>query len=337
MRVAIVCNLRPPAAPGIAPFDERYIEWDDPATIAAMRDALARDHEVAVVEQRADLAERLAAVRPEIVFNVTEGLHGADRESEVPALLDRLGIPFTGSSASTLRTCLDKAATKDALRRAGLPTPAHTLVHAPDDAPPLDGTALIVKPLHEGSSKGIYEQSVVRTPSELRAQVDRVTTAYRQPAIVETFLEGREFTVPLLGNGPAVETLPIVEIELSKLPAGSVPIYGFEAKWLWDSVQHPLHLYTCPAAVTAELARDLSDLARRAFHALGCRDWCRVDLRLDAAGRPHILELNPLPGIVPDLTAPSAFTLSAHRAGLPHAELVRRVLDIARLRCGLSR
>jgi D-alanine-D-alanine ligase len=296
---------------------------------------------VTVLEQRDDLEARLAALRPEMAFNVAEGLHGANRESEVPELLERLGIPYTGSAPATLRTCLDKAATKEALLRADIPTPRHVVV---DDAAGAASRAavagmrfpLIVKPLLEGSSKGIYNDSVVDSEGALRAQVERVLATYRQPALVETFLTGREFTVALLGNAPEVRALPPVEVLFEVLPDGATPIYSYEAKWIWDTPDAPLPLFACPAKVMPEEEAAITDVCRRAYIALGCRDWCRIDVRLDAGGRPHVLELNPLPGIIPDLEATSCFTKAAHAAGMSHGELVRTVLALACRRHGLA-
>ncbi len=343
MKVALVCNQRPPVAAEANPFDDdTYIEWDDPATIEAIRDALARDHEVTVMEPGPELGARLAGAPPDIVFNVAEGLDGVNRESEVPELLERLRIPYTGSTGETLRTCLDKAATKQVLRRAGVATTADAVFRdaAAAVAAVRDGVPgpfpLIVKPLHEGSSKGILNESVVHTPAELRTQVERVVESYRQPALVESFLPGREFTVAVMGNAPEVTVLPLVEVLFSVLPAGAAPIYSYEAKWLWDTKEAPLPLFACPADVPAELAKAIAELARGAFIALDCRDWCRIDVRIDRAGRPHILELNPLPGIIPDAEATSCFTKAARAAGMSHGDLVRHVLALACRRYGLN-
>jgi len=336
MKVALTYNLRPVTATGLALQDDTYAEWDEPDTIAAVQAALAMAHEVVLIEDNGELTARLRASAPDIVFNLAEGLSGPDREARLPALLERWHIPFTGSSSHTLRTCLDKAAAKRVLQQHGLPTPAHAVVYHPATFPALPGFPLIVKPLHEGSSKGIAGASVVHTPAALQRRVAHVLETYHQPAIVETFLAGREFTAALVGNGPEITVLPLVEISFTALPPGAVPLYSYEAKWLWDTPAQPRDILHCPADIPPDLAHTIADLCCRAYVALECRDWCRIDVRLDASGQPHILELNPLPGIVPDPASHSCFPTAAAAAQISYPELIRRVLSHAGRRYGLS-
>jgi D-alanine-D-alanine ligase len=195
----------------------------------------------------------------------------------------------------------------------------------------------MVKPLLEGSSKGIPESALCDSPDDILAAIDRILREYRQPALVEEFLPGREFTCAVLGNGPAARALPLVEIRFDALPAGAKPIYGYEAKWIWDTPQRPLPIFQCPARVEPTLERALSAAAVAAFHALGCRDWARVDLRLDAAGTPHVLEINPLPGVLPDPNQNSCFPKAARAAGLDYDAMILSVLDAALERYGLRR
>jgi D-alanine-D-alanine ligase len=335
MKIALTYNLRPSIAGGAPDLDDTYIEWDEFETIAAVRDALAEEHQVVLLEVHGDLPDRLTAVCPDLVFNMAEGFRGPEREARVPALLEKRRIPFTGSSAKTLRICLDKGTTKEALLRAGIPTPAYAVVYDADAAATVDRFPLIVKPLHEGSSKGISGDSVVQTPGELRAQIQRIVETYDQPALVEAFLPGREFTVALLGNGPRVGVLPLVEIRFEGFPRGGTPVYSYEAKWLWDSPERPLDIFRCPAKVSPRLGEAIAYLCRRAFAALQCRDWCRIDVRLDAQGRPHVLEANPLPGILPRPESHSCFPAAAAAAGIPYPALIRRVVRIACQRYGL--
>ena len=330
MKIVLTYNLKPAgSAEECAAPDDTYAEWDEPDTIAAVRDALACEHEVVLLEDDAEIEPRLLAVQPDMAFNLAEGLGGPWREARLPALLERHGIPFTGSSSQTLRLCLDKAATKRVLRRHGLPTPAFSVMHRPQQACELDQFPLMVKPLHEGSSKGIWANSVVSTRAALKAQVQRVIETYAQPALVETFLPGREFTVALLGNGAQVTVLPLVEICFAALPPGSVPAYSYEAKWLWDTPEHPLDIFTCPAEISLELTATIGEMSRQAFRALECRDWCRIDIRLDATGQPAILEMNPLPGILPHAESHSCFPQAAAAAGIAYPDLIRQVLRLA--------
>jgi D-alanine-D-alanine ligase len=223
MKIALIYNLRPAQATTPAWPDDLYAEWDEPETIAAVRAALATAHEVVLIENNSEVEAGLRASAPDIVFNMAEGLSGPDREAHIPALLERWGIPFTGSSAHTLRTCLDKAATKRVLQQHGLPTPAYTVLSCADRLPALPAFPLIVKPLHEGSSKGIESASVVQTRAALQARVAYIVATYHQPALVEAFVPGREFTVALLGNGAEVTVLPLVEICFAALPPGAPP------------------------------------------------------------------------------------------------------------------
>jgi len=194
----------------------------------------------------------------------------------------------------------------------------------------------MVKPLYEGSSKGIRDSSLVRTTGELKEQVSAILTKYHQPALVERYLPGREFTVALLGNGAEVQVLPIVEIQFEQLPANINPIYSFEAKWIWDTVEKPLEIFACPARTSSSLEKRIRAVSKAAFLALRCRDWCRIDIRLDESGEPNVLELNPLPGILPNPDANSCFPKAARTAGLSYADLINRVLEIACQRVGLN-
>lgn len=325
MKIALIYNLRPTHDARRAGPDDMYAEWDEPDTIAAVQAALATAHEVVLIEDNSEVEACLHASAPDIVFNLAEGLSGPDREARIPALLERWGIPFTGSSARTLRACLDKAATKRVLLQHGLPTPAYAVVHCAAVLPDFPAFPLMVKPLHEGSSKGIADTSVVHTLTALQARVTYVLGTYRQPALVETFLSGREFTVALLGNSPEVTVLPLVEICFTALPQGALPVYSYAAKWLWDTPAHPLDILRCPADLPGDLVQAIAALCHRAFLALECRDWCRIDVRLDGHGQPHILELNPLPGILPNAASHSCFPTAAATAHISYAALIRGV------------
>ncbi len=314
-----------------------YAEWDTPETIHAVRDALAEFHNVTLVEADEYAFDRLRVERPDIVFNIAEGMHGVSRESQIPAMLEFLQIPYTGSDPLTLALCLDKSRAKEILTYARVPTPKFAVIRGPGD---LDALAqklpCIVKPLHEGSSKGIFNSSVVRTESSLHRQVRSLLSTYDEPAIVEEYLEGREFTVALLGNDDAVNVLPIVEIKFDSLPAGVNHIYSYEAKWIWDRSDAPLKIFQCPAHIPPGLQTDIERLCRDAYSVLRCRDWCRIDVRLDAHDRPHILELNPLPGILPKPEDNSCFPKAARAAGISYDQLIQTVLALAAKRYNLG-
>ena len=315
---------------------DTYAEWDSEETILAVKTALERHHLVTLIEADEEAYQKFLQVQPDIVFNIAEGLRGPSREAQIPAMLEHLGIPYTGSDPLTLGICLDKSRAKEILSAHHIPTPSFRVIESLSDTEeypfPLP---CIVKPLHEGSSKGVLDSSVVRSTAELRAQAERVLEEYGEPALVERFLEGREFTVALLGNGNSVRVLPIIEMQFDLLPKGANPIYSFEAKWEWDTVDHPLGgMYTCPAHVDRILEKNIRDVCLKAFKVLRCRDWCRIDIRLDEDGVPNILELNPLPGILPNPDDHSAFPMAARHDGLGYEDMLNEVLNLAIKRYG---
>jgi D-alanine-D-alanine ligase len=311
-------------------------EWDAPDTIAAVRRALEERHEVIPINASDDAYGLLQKTRPDIVFNIAEGASGPCREGYIPSILEHLQIPYTASDPLTLNICLDKARTKEILAYYGLPTSRFHVVSDHNYSFNSLHYPLMVKPLHEGSSIGIRNDSLVKTHQEMHERVAWLLDYYKEPALVEEFLPGREFTVAILGNGNDARVLPIVEILFDSLPQGVNPIYSYEAKWIWDQSSNPLKIFECPASVSAELQSEIERACLQAYRILRCRDWCRVDVRLDAAGHPHILELNPLPGILPRPEDNSCFPKSARAAGISYNQLINGVLDIACKRYGLS-
>jgi D-alanine-D-alanine ligase len=317
--------------------DDRYAEWDEVETIEAVRAALAEVHEVTLVEADENFFETVRRLRPDIVFNIAEGLHGVSREAQVPAMLDMLCIPYSGSDPLTLALCLDKSRTKEILGHYGIPTARFRVIDSMDEFAGADlPLPAMVKPLHEGSSKGIFDASLARDRKTLTAAVERVFFEYRQPALVEEFLPGREFTVGILGNAPAMNVLPAVEIKFDSLPAGVNHIYSYEAKWIWDTIDAPLDIYECPARLEPALRDEIASVCSRAYRVLRCRDWSRIDVRLDAAGRPQIIEVNPLPGILPNPKDNSCLPKAARAAGISYNELIRSALGFAAIRHGLA-
>ncbi|MBP1648197.1 MAG: D-alanine--D-alanine ligase [Bacteroidetes bacterium] len=350
-RVALVYNIKAEAPPlsssvgsttqpltreSLSSVNDIYAEWDTPETVNAVRTALEERHSVMMIEADEEAFEKLRSMRPDFVFNIAEGLHGPSREAQIPAMLEMLQIPYLGSDPLTLGICLDKARAKEILSYNKIPTPHFTVVRSIEE---LDDVRVrfpsMVKPLHEGSSKGIYNSSVVRSAEELEREVQAVLSAYAEPALIEEFLPGREFTVALLGNAEDVRVLPIVEIRFDALPPGMNPIYSYEAKWIWDSSDAPLEIFDCPAKLEPSLREEIETLCLDAYRVLGCRDWSRIDVRLDAAGRAHIMEINPLPGILPKPEDNSCFPKAARAAGMSYNQLINTVMDIAMQRCGL--
>jgi D-alanine-D-alanine ligase len=267
-----------------------------------------------------ELAQRIGQVDIDMAFNVAEGWGGRGRESFVPALLDMLGIPCTGSDALSLGISLDKALTKGMALSHGIPTPSYVKVNSLEDLGEISlSFPLFVKPNGEGSSMGIGEGALVRDFAQLQCAVHPILRHYQGSALVEEFLEGREFTVGLLGNGRDVQTFPVLEIVL---PEG-VGYYPFEKK------RAHARTLRCPAELSEGLSEELKRMAITVYCALECRDFARVDFRADRRGWPHFLEINPLPGLHP---RHSLFPYQAYAAGLSYPELIGGILMAARTR-----
>jgi len=327
----------PPPLSGVGASDDVYAEWDDAPTILALAEALSRQHDVILIEADSRFPSRVSRLKPDLVFNVAEGMWGPGREAQVPAVLEMQGIPYTGSDALTLAVCLHKGWANSILRSYGIPTPRHLTVSEMGAlAAPLDlAFPVMVKPLHEGSSKGILNDQVVSSRDALVDRVARLLRDYRQPVLVEEFLPGREFTVAVLGNLPALRVLPPVELRFDTLPKGASPIYSWEAKWVWDRPDAPLDVFECPARLSVEEHADLERVIRATVDTLRIRDWARIDLRMDGAGTLHVLEVNPLPGMLPDPEAHSCYPKAARAAGLEYADVVLAVVEAACQRCGM--
>lgn len=323
----------------VAAASDEFAEWDSPDTIDAVADALGALGTVVRLEANEEFPARLRAERPDIVFNIAEGLRGVNRESHVPAICEFFGVPYSASDPFTLSLCLDKARTKEVLAYHRVPTAPFLLVSALTAVARESLRALqlplFVKPVHEGSSKGITEKNFCRTLRELEEQVAFLLERYQQPVLVEEYLPGAEFTCAVLGNGPSAQVLPLVGMNFGSLPDGALPVYGFEAKWLWDTRDRPLQIFECPADVSDDLRARITGVALDAYRVLGCRDWSRVDVRLDAHGTPNVVEVNPLPGILPDPEDNSCFPKAARAAGLSYDELIQSCLRLAADRQGV--
>jgi D-alanine-D-alanine ligase len=327
LRVGLTYNLKKPAEVAAGQPEDFYIEFDDEETVEAIAEALRKGGcDVTRIEADVKALNKLSRLKPDIVFNIAEGLYGESRESQIPAILEMLGIPYTGSGPLTLAIALDKALTHQILSANGVSSPIFQVFSNPDDKRKQKlKFPLMVKPLAEGSSKGIRSSSLVKDEPSLKKQVQWVTEAYNQPAIVEEFIPGREFTVGLIGNNEP-KVLPPVEILLDKLPSEASPIYSYEAKWVWDVPENPLDIFCCPPNISSELEKKIRRTAIKAFKILNCRDLCRMDMRLDEAGTPHVLEVNPLPGLIPDPDAHSCLPEAARAAGLSYEQLICTVL-----------
>jgi D-alanine-D-alanine ligase len=319
-----------PLRPGAPPDAEA--EYEPEATVLVLEAALGRlGHEpVRLGNPHAVLraAGQGQLPRLDAVLTIAEGYGPRNREAWVPALCEMAGIPALGSDGLTLSTTLDKLWAHRVVAAAGVPVPAHASFAWPEEAAaaPLPAPfPLFVKPRWEGTAKGIGPSSRVESRDALVREVARVVLTYAQPALVEAFLEGPEYTVTLVGGRPP-RALPTLQraLEVSTgigahaLERHSPPPGGWR--------------HVTPGALDARLEADLVALARRAFEALECRDFARADFRLDRGGRPHFLEMNPLPTFAPD----GSFGIIAEILGRPLEELLAEILGEALARVGLG-
>lgn len=305
-----------------AGFSESDVaEFDSRETIDALCGALAAlGHEPVRIGPVRELARRLVAgERWDLVFNIAEGAAGFGREAQVPALLEAYGIPYTFSDPLVCSLTLHKAMAKHVARGAGVPTPDFALVAAPAEAETVRlELPLFVKPVAEGTSKGITEASLVCSRETLVAVCSRLITAYRQPVLVERYLPGREFTVGLLGTGDGAR--PIATLEVRLRAGADAGIYSFRNKAQW------LRLVEYRLLEPGRLRRDIEAVAVSTWQCLGCRDAGRVDVRLDEHGMPQMLEVNPLAGLTP---GHSDLPIMAELAGIGYRELIGAIVACA--------
>lgn len=319
LRVGFTFNVKriKPTAEG----EDREAEYDSPTTLQAIREAIAsHGHEVVDLEATPELPMVLSAAPVDVVFNIAEGFRGRNRESQVPALLELLDIPYTGSDPATLSLALDKALAKKVVRAAGIDTPNFQLMNTGRERLDKQFTRwpLMVKPVAEGSSKGVISKSVCHNEAEVREVVKEMVGRYHQPALVEEYIGGREFTVGLLGERRP-EVLPPMEIVFTD-KSDKTPIYKFEDKL----EENDRIRYEVPAKLESAQLERLKTAARSAFMTLGCRDVARIDFRMDEAGRIYFIECNPLPGLTPGW---SDLVLIAQGDGMDYRTLIGEILS----------
>src|SRR5205809_1118543 len=264
MRIGLAYNEKPDSAPA-AESDgtgDAFAEWDDPTTIVAVEQALGLFGSVTRLEADQFFPQKLAVARPDLVFNMAEGWRGQNREALVPAICEYLNVPYTGSDPLTLALSLHKGRTKEILAYRGVPTAPFACIETTAD---LERVALpypvFVKPVAEGSGKGVFADNRCDTAAQLGERARFLLDRYAEPVLVETYLPGPEFTVAILGNGPQASCLPVIGLDFSALPPGAPPVYGYEAKWVWDRPEAPLASFQCPAPAPASLSRELARMA----------------------------------------------------------------------------
>ena len=362
LKVAVLANLKKnaPKFPGMA--DDHWDDLDSESTVEALQAAIrAGGHEALFLEGDSELVAHLRDQRPDLCFNICEGHFGDGREAQVPALLEMLRIPYTGSRVMTLALALDKPMTKRVLMWHALPTPAFQSFETADE--PLDDDMffpLFVKPSREGTGMGVSKNSIVNNEQELREQVAYTIQRYHQTALVERYIAGREVTVGVVGNISGVASrrlpsryyysdqrdyseaglgalkaggltfLPALEIDLTDYQETDV-VYSNRLKTDLADAAYTL----CPAPLEKNLARELNWLTAAVFRVMGCYDVARVDFRLDASDnlKPYILEINPLPGLAPRI---SDLVIEAEAMNISYTELVNMILETAIARHGLA-
>jgi D-alanine-D-alanine ligase len=297
--------------------EEAVAEFDSKHTVASISGALeSLGHEVVRIGHVKALAQRLVAgERWDLVFNIAEGVAGFGRESQVPALLEAYGIPYTFSDPLVCALTLHKGMAKHVARGCGVPTPSFALVTTPAEAEAVDlPLPLFVKPVAEGTSKGVTEKSLVKSREALVEVCTELLREFRQPVLVEEYLSGREFTVGILGMGGSARAIATLEVALRE---GSGEVYSYKAKAQWrDFVDYRL-------LAAGAIRTEVEAVALATWRALGCRDAGRVDVRLDSRGRAQMIEVNPLAGLTPDH---SDLPIMAELSGMDYRTLIGEIL-----------
>mgnify|MGYP001619255658 FL=1 len=323
MKIALTCNLKEKDA---TKPEDYFSEFDSRETAEAIISALkTKGHSVDLVEAgQPNLLSYFRKNRVDMVFNIAEGKSGKFRESEIPAILDYLDIPYTGSNTISLALALNKALTKKILIAENIPTPRFQLFKNSNEIlDPGLKFPLIVKPNREGSAKGINASCVVRDKESLLAKIKEINSSYKQEVLVEEFIEGRELTVGILENGKST-ILPILEIDFSNCAKSGEYFYSWRMKEYQGNQELGLTpAFYCPARLDAETETKIKEVALRTHQAVGCFDISRTDIRLSKDNIPYVLEINPLPGLDPK---ESNFPIMAYAAGMKYEDIIEAIL-----------
>jgi len=304
--------------------EEEVAEFDSDSTIQALERALRKlGHRPERIGNGMTLAAQLVAGRRwDLVFNISEGLWGRSREAQVPALLEMFGVLYTFSDPLICALTLDKAMAKRIVQSAGVRTPRFAVVSSPDEVESVDlAFPMFAKPIAEGTGKGVDHHSRIDSPAQLRQVCRDLLDRFREPALVEEYLPGREFTTAVLGTGPAAEVLGTMEFTIAAgAPAAD---YSYEVK---EQCESYVQYFEMPRGA---LRDEVEALSLAAYRALECRDTGRVDVRLDAQGRPCFIEINPLPGLHP---THSDLPMIATQQGMAYEDLIGRIVASAMTR-----
>ena len=311
MKIGFAYNLKDSAFSGT----DRHAEYETPETLDAITRVLERSGDVIPLPCDALLPEKFVSLRPDMVFNIAEGWGGRDRESFVPVLCSMLGIPCTGSDAVSLGITMDKPLTKRIARDAGVAVSDFIVCDAVPSEPPPFGFPAFVKPARDGSSRGVFRDSLVVGMDGYREKTGAIIGEYLQPAIVEPYLDGRDFCVGLLGNDPP-SVLPTCEVLLGH--EDGIPFFSHEYK------RRDTDRLDMSPALPADMLDRMERSAIALWNVMGLRDYARFDFRSDAAGSPFLLEINALPGLSP---VSGIFVRQAVAAGIPFEALIMKIME----------
>jgi len=342
-KVALLANLKVNAPKFEGMAEDQWDDLDSEKTVNALVEAIrAGGHVCEFLEGDISLYDTFRKFNPDICFNICEGHFGDAREAQVPALLEMMRIPYTGSKVLTLALALDKSMTKRVLLYHELPTPAFQTIERVDEPLTIDMVfPLFVKPSREGTGMGVTSKSIVQNEEEMRERIKFIHERYKQPALVERYIEGREVTVGLVGNLeglvarrlPENESAPRVQAGLRFFPPMEVDLNPYADTDTVYSNRLKVALadqltYLCPAPLDEDMIDELTWLTAAVFRVTGAHDVSRVDFRLDMHDnwKPYILEINPLPGLSPGI---SDLVIEAAAEGVGHAHLVNMILDTA--------
>lgn len=322
MRIGLTYDLRSEyLAAGFS--EDETAEFDRPDTVASLERALRElGHEPDRIGHIRQLVERLAAGDEwDLVVNIAEGLSGIAREAQAPALLDAYGIAYTFSDPLVMALTLHKGLTKTVVRESGVPTAPFRTVHQLSDLQNLPlPFPVFVKPVAEGTGKGITPKSICRSHAELESTCRELLTTYEQPVLVETYLPGREFTVGIIGTGRRAEVIGTLEILL--LNEAEPGVYSYVNKERCEELVE----YRLVSPADDRQVQQAEQVALDAWRVLDCRDAGRVDIRCNADGHPLFLEVNPLAGLHPEH---SDLPILASKAGWTYRELIARIVESA--------
>jgi len=316
------------------------IEFDLPMVIEAIEKTLQElGHSVIKIEADLEAYEKLKENKDkiDIVFNIAEGLGGDARESQIPLFCEMLDIPYTHSSPTVHAIGLNKEFTKLILKSGGIArVPGSQTVDGNDFVLKQElKFPLIVKPNKEGSSKGVLDKNIVSNEKDLRDRVESLLKEMGAEVLMEEYIDGREFTVGVLGNDPP-KVLPIIEQKFNFLPKGMNKIASYELKWLYEDTLKDLRdAYECPAKIDEELRKEIEDTSIKVFKFLDIKDCARIDYRLNVDNELYFLEINTLPGINPDETVISYFPIASRATGMEYKDLIESILNEACRRQGI--